>query len=95
MTKWVYLFSEGNAQMSDLLGGKGAGLAEMVNAGLLKNIPQVLLERIIRRQPGGEGGANKHQKQNDKTENHYLPLKKYPDEPPPLIDPRGHLADIN
>jgi len=34
MTKWVYLFSEGNAKMRDLLGGKGAGLAEMVNAGL-------------------------------------------------------------
>lgn len=33
-TKWVYLFHEGNAQMRDLLGGKGAGLAEMTNAGL-------------------------------------------------------------
>jgi pyruvate,orthophosphate dikinase len=32
--KWIYLFSEGNAQMRDLLGGKGAGLAEMTNAGL-------------------------------------------------------------
>jgi pyruvate,orthophosphate dikinase len=32
--KWVYLFSEGNAQMRDLLGGKGAGVAEMTNAGL-------------------------------------------------------------
>ena len=32
--KWVYLFHEGNATMRDLLGGKGAGLAEMVNAGL-------------------------------------------------------------
>src|SRR5438046_5937865 len=27
--KWVYLFSEGNAKMRELLGGKGAGLAEM------------------------------------------------------------------
>jgi len=34
MTKWVYLFREGNAEMRDLLGGKGAGLAEMVRAGL-------------------------------------------------------------
>ena len=34
MTKWVYLFHEGNAKMRDLLGGKGAGLSEMVNAGL-------------------------------------------------------------
>jgi len=33
-TKWVYLFSEGNKDMRDLLGGKGAGLAEMTNAGL-------------------------------------------------------------
>src|SRR5437660_9984035 len=32
--KWVYLFREGNAKMRDLLGGKGAGLAEMTNAGL-------------------------------------------------------------
>jgi pyruvate,orthophosphate dikinase len=34
MTKWVYLFSEGNKDMRDLLGGKGAGLAEMTRAGL-------------------------------------------------------------
>src|SRR2546421_4139190 len=32
--KWVYLFSEGNASMRDLLGGKGAGVAEMTNAEL-------------------------------------------------------------
>jgi len=32
--KWVYLFSEGNATMRGLLGGKGAGVAEMTNAGL-------------------------------------------------------------
>ena len=32
--KWVYLFSEGNKEMRDLLGGKGAGLAEMANTGL-------------------------------------------------------------
>ena len=32
--KWIYLFSEGNASMRDLLGGKGAGVAEMTNAGL-------------------------------------------------------------
>ena len=32
--KWVYLFSEGNAKMRDLLGGKGAGVSEMTNAGL-------------------------------------------------------------
>src|SRR5213592_2647329 len=32
--KWVYLFSEGNADMRTLLGGKGAGVAEMTKAGL-------------------------------------------------------------
>ena len=32
--KWVYLFSEGNANMRELLGGKGANLAEMTSIGL-------------------------------------------------------------
>jgi pyruvate,orthophosphate dikinase len=32
--KWVYLFEEGDQDMRDLLGGKGAGLAEMTNAQL-------------------------------------------------------------
>ena len=32
--KWAYLFEEGNKDMRDLLGGKGAGLAEMTNAKL-------------------------------------------------------------
>ena len=32
--KWVYLFREGSAQMRDLLGGKGAGAAEMTRAGM-------------------------------------------------------------
>ena len=34
MKKWVYLFTEGNAGMRNLLGGKGANLAEMTNLGL-------------------------------------------------------------
>ena len=38
MAKWVYLFSEGNANMRELLGGKGANLAEMTNLGM--PIPQ-------------------------------------------------------
>src|SRR6185436_15702832 len=33
-TKWVYRFEEGDASMRTLLGGKGAGCAEMTNAGL-------------------------------------------------------------
>ncbi len=32
--KWVYMFTEGNAGMRNLLGGKGANLAEMTNLGL-------------------------------------------------------------
>ena len=32
-TKWVYLFREGDASMRDLLGGKGAGVAEMTRTG--------------------------------------------------------------
>ncbi|MEG0565388.1 MAG: pyruvate, phosphate dikinase [Hungatella sp.] len=38
MAKWVYLFKEGSAGMKNLLGGKGANLAEMTNLGL--PIPQ-------------------------------------------------------
>ena len=32
--KWVYAFTEGNADMRNLLGGMGANLAEMTNIGL-------------------------------------------------------------
>ena len=32
--KWVYMFSEGDMTMHNLLGGKGANLAEMTNIGL-------------------------------------------------------------
>ena len=38
MAKWVYTFEEGSAEMKNLLGGKGANLAEMTNLGL--PIPQ-------------------------------------------------------
>ncbi len=38
MAKWVYMFKEGSADMKNLLGGKGANLAEMTNLGL--PIPQ-------------------------------------------------------
>ena len=34
MTKWVYMFTEGDASMRNLLGGKGANLAEMTKLGL-------------------------------------------------------------
>ena len=45
MAKWVYLFKEGNADMRNLLGGKGANLAEMTNLGL--PIPQGFVRIII------------------------------------------------
>ena len=34
MTKWIYSFEEGSAKANDLLGGKGANLAEMSHLGL-------------------------------------------------------------
>ena len=34
MPKYVYDFTEGNKDLKDLLGGKGANLAEMTNLGL-------------------------------------------------------------
>ena len=46
MAKWVYLFNEGSAQMRDLLGGKGANLAEMTLLGL--PIPQGFTVKIGR-----------------------------------------------
>ena len=42
MTKFVYLFSEGNATMRNLLGGKGANLAEMTAIGLPVTIEENL-----------------------------------------------------
>ena len=48
--KWVYLFTEGKADMRNLLGGKGANLAEMTNIGL--PVPQgftITTEAEIRR----------------------------------------------
>ena len=38
MKKYVYLFQEGNKDMREILGGKGANLAEMTNIGL--SVPQ-------------------------------------------------------
>ena len=53
--KYVYLFSEGNAGMRNLLGGKGANLAEMTNLGL--PVPQgftVTTEACIRYYEDGQ-----------------------------------------
>lgn len=35
--KYVYLFSEGNGSMRELLGGKGANLAEMTSLGMARS----------------------------------------------------------
>ena len=40
--KWVYLFEEGNADMRNLLGGKGANLAEMTNLGQQKLVRNII-----------------------------------------------------
>src|SRR5712692_964437 len=45
--RWTQLFSEGNAKMRDLLGGKGAGLAEMSRIGL--PVPPGLLDEVRQR----------------------------------------------
>ena len=47
MRKWVYLFTEGDATMRELLGGKGANLAEMTGLGPVSythlTLPTILL----------------------------------------------------
>ena len=44
MAKWVYMFTEGNADMRNLLGGKGANLAEMTVSGNLDREEKSYLE---------------------------------------------------
>ena len=58
--KYCYLFTEGNAKMRELLGGKGANLAEMTNIGL--PVPQGFTgvgvdRRSRRRSVAGSGQA--------------------------------------
>ena len=43
--KYCYLFSEGNASMREILGGKGANLAEMTNIGL--PVPQGFMIKMV------------------------------------------------
>lgn len=53
--KYVYLFTEGNASMRELLGGKGANLAEMTNLGLPRSAGLHHFHRslhpVLRRRP--------------------------------------------
>jgi hypothetical protein len=50
--KYVYLFKEGNANMRELLGGKGANLAEMTNLGMPVPLNGVLLNTAVVIQKG-------------------------------------------
>ncbi|MEG1809879.1 MAG: PEP/pyruvate-binding domain-containing protein, partial [Oscillospiraceae bacterium] len=64
--KYVYLFSEGSAKMRDLLGGKGANLAEMTNIGM--PVPQgftITTEACIRYYDDGEKIAPEIEKEID------------------------------
>ena len=57
--KYVYLFSEGNANMRELLGGKGANLAEMTNIGLpVKKFNAVQTRTIIPPNPALTASLN-------------------------------------
>ena len=44
--KWVYLFTEGKAEMRELLGGKGANLAEMTNT--MKTVRKLMMRSVVR-----------------------------------------------
>ena len=49
MKKYVYSFNEGDKEMRDLLGGKGANLAEMTKIGLPVPLPQRHVTGITRK----------------------------------------------
>ncbi len=88
MTKYVYLFNEGKADMRNLLGGKGANLAEMTNLGL--PVPQgftVTTEACTRYYDDGRKIADEIQKE---IEENLVKLeaktgKKFGDETNPLL----------
>jgi len=88
MTKYVYLFNEGNARMRDLLGGKGANLAEMTGLGL--PVPRgftVTTEACLRYYDDGKVMAyeivEEIEKALEKTE--IMVGKKFGDENNPLL----------
>jgi pyruvate, orthophosphate dikinase len=59
MKKLVYLFSEGNASMRDILGGKGANLAEMSNLGLPVPAGFTISSEVCALFNGGNGEISK------------------------------------
>ena len=46
--KWVYTFKEGNMTMRNLLGGKGANLAEMTEIGLVLSTMRTVVRLMMR-----------------------------------------------
>ncbi|MDD3745010.1 MAG: pyruvate, phosphate dikinase [Anaerostipes sp.] len=87
-TKWVYQFSEGNAEMRNLLGGKGANLAEMTGLGL--PIPQgftVTTEACTNYYDCGKQISDEVQKQINKymSELEEIQGKKFGDLNDPLL----------
>ena len=88
MTKYVYLFSEGNAEMRNLLGGKGANLAEMTNLGL--PVPQgftITTEACTRYYEDGKKISNEIQDQINEYINKLEEItgKKFGDSENPLL----------
>ena len=88
MTKYVYLFNEGKADMRNLLGGKGANLAEMTNLGL--PVPQgftVTTEACTRYYDDGRKIADEIQKEIEENlvKLEAKTVKKFGDETNPLL----------
>ena len=86
--KYVYLFKEGNASMRELLGGKGANLAEMTNLGL--PIPQgftVTTEACIKYYDDGKNITDEIKTQifNSLTELEKITGKKFGSVDNPLL----------
>ena len=57
MTRYVYDFADGDREMADLLGGKGANLAEMTRIGLPVPPGFTISTRGVPRLPGGRRAA--------------------------------------
>ena len=88
MAKWVYMFSEGDAGMRNLLGGKGANLAEMTRLGL--PVPQgftITTEACTQYYEDGRQINNDIQAQIDEavTKMEEITGKKFGDKENPLL----------
>lgn len=88
MKKYVYLFTEGNANMRELLGGKGANLAEMTNIGL--PVPQgftITTEACTKYYEDGREISKEIQAEIDKNikEMEKITGKKFGDKETPLL----------